>query len=226
MDILTILQESMDDLLPEDLVFFETELATGETYDAEYQAICRNKINQIRKWMSGDINSLDNEDGDNCCKDKKSNKDNKRLIMGIADMIPEGAGPVIPQYTPAQRVHSDVDSIRARSDYKSTFKKYIKESSIVNAEFLDKNFSIFNNWEMNAIVSIKQLGEEFLEKYFGALEHDKIARYQLFSESFFMKHFTQLDTNIVLEKGKNEWRKKENRTKQLDVFLRLKGVKI
>lgn len=226
MDILKILQESVDDLLPEDLVFFETELATGGTYDAEYQAICRNKINQIRKWMSGDKNSLDNEDGDNCCKEKKSNKKNKRLIMGIADMIPDGAGPVMPQYTPAQRVHIDIDFIRERSDYKSTFKKYIKESSIINAEFLDKNFSIFNSWEMNAIVSIKQLGEEFLEKYFGAIDHDKIARYQLFSESFFMKHFTQLDTNIVLEKGKNEWRKKENRTKQLDVFLRLKGVKI
>ena len=56
--------------------------------------------------------------------------------------------------------------------------------------------------------------------------YDKIARYQLFSEGFFMKHYAQLDVNIVLGHGKNEWRKKENRSKQLDVFLRLKGVKI
>ena len=68
--------------------------------------------------------------------------------------------------------------------------------------------------------------EEFLEKYFGALNKDKIARYQCFSESFFMKHYSQLDATVVLTKGKNEWRKKENRSKQLDVFLRLKGVKI
>ena len=73
---------------------------------------------------------------------------------------------------------------------------------------------------------MKQLGEPFLEKYFGALDHDKIARYQLFSEAFFMKHYAQMDATIVLQHGKNEWRKKENRSKQLDVFLRLKGVKI
>ena len=70
------------------------------------------------------------------------------------------------------------------------------------------------------------MGEPFLEKYFGALDHDKIARYQLFSEAFFMKHYSQMDATIVLQHGKNEWRKKENRSKQLDVFLRLKGVKI
>ena len=70
------------------------------------------------------------------------------------------------------------------------------------------------------------MGEDFIEKYFGALDHDKIARYQQFSEVFFMKHFSQMDYTIVLEHGKNEWRKKENRSKQLDVFLRLKGVKI
>ena len=97
---------------------------------------------------------------------------------------------------------------------------------IIDADFLDKNFALFDNWEIDAIVSVKQLNEEFLEKYFGVINHDKIARYQLFSEGFFMKHFSQMDVSVVLERGKNEWRKKENRSKQLDVFLRLKGVKI
>jgi hypothetical protein len=41
-----------------------------------------------------------------------------------------------------------------------------------------------------------------------------------------MKHYSQMDATIVLTKGKNEWRKKEKRSKQLDVFLRLKGVKL
>ena len=58
------------------------------------------------------------------------------------------------------------------------------------------------------------------------LDAEKIARYQLFSEKFFIKHFSQLDAEIVLTKGKNDWRKKENRSAQLDVFLRLKGIKI
>ena len=96
----------------------------------------------------------------------------------------------------------------------------------MDAAFIEKHFSFFKEWELNAILSVKQLGEPFLEKYFGALDHDKIARYQLFSEAFFMKHYAQMDATIVLQHGKNEWRKKENRSKQLDVFLRLKGVKI
>lgn len=70
------------------------------------------------------------------------------------------------------------------------------------------------------------MGESFLEKYFGALDPDKVARYQEFSEQFFMKHFSQLDAVAVLAHGKNEWRKKDKRSKQLDVFLRLKGIKI
>ena len=39
-------------------------------------------------------------------------------------------------------------------------------------------------------------------------------------------HFSKMDAEIVLTKGKNDWRKKENRSAQLDVFLRLKGIKI
>lgn len=35
-----------------------------------------------------------------------------------------------------------------------------------------------------------------------------------------------MDAEIVLTKGKNDWRKKGNRSSQLDVFLRLKGVKL
>ena len=92
----------------------------------------------------------------------------------------------------------------------------------MDADFVDKNYGLFKSWEIGAIISVKQMGEPFLEKYFGALDLEKVARYQEFSEQFFMKHFSQLDATIVLTKGKNAWRKKENRSKQLDVFLRLK----
>lgn len=245
MEILKILQESANDLIPEDLDFFETELATGGHYDVAYQAQCRSKIKQIRKWMSGEASSPNEDvpengegifiidgqeqpaDQEEKPKGKKDKKPvSKGIVMGVGDVVPEGAGPAMPRLTPAQQVQSDVKSLRDRTDYKSAFKKYAKASAIIDADFLDKNFAIFDSWEMDAIVSVKQLGEEFLEKYFGAIDHDKIARYQFFSESFFMKHFAQMDASIVLENGKNEWRKKENRSKQLDVFLRLKGVKI
>ena len=73
---------------------------------------------------------------------------------------------------------------------------------------------------------VMPLSEDFLDKYFSSLDADKIAHYQLFSEKFFIRHYAQMDAEIVLTKGKNEWRKKENRSSQLDVFLRLKGVKL
>jgi len=73
---------------------------------------------------------------------------------------------------------------------------------------------------------IKQVDESFLEKYFCSLDPKKISRYQKFSESFFMHHFNQLDADLILKRGLNEWCAKENRSKQLDVFLRLKGVKL
>ena len=128
--------------------------------------------------------------------------------------------------SPEELVRGDLMRLRVQNDYKSAFKTYVKGSSIIDAAFVDANYGLFAAWEINAIISVKQMGEAFLEKYFGALDLKKIARYQQFSESFFMKHFAQLDTQIVLEHGKNDWRKKENRSKQLDVFLRLKGVKI
>ena len=124
------------------------------------------------------------------------------------------------------RIFYEIKKIRGGREYRHDFKEYVKKTSEINGEFIDKNYSFFMPWEIDAIVSVKELEEEFLEKYFGALDKKKIARYQRFSESFFMKHFSQMDATIVLAKGKNEWRKKEKRSSQLDVFLRLKGVKI
>ena len=231
MEILKILHESAKDLIPEDLDFFEIELDTGGHYDAAYQERCRKKIKQIRKWMAGEALSpneevSENEEGIINKSGKKKKAVSKGIVIGVSDVVPEGAGTAMPKIRPAQQVQSDMKSLRERTDYKSAFKNYVKASTIIDADFIDKNFAIFDSWEIDAIVSVKQLGEEFLEKYFGAIDHDKIARYQLFSEGFFMKHFAQMDADIVLEHGKNEWRKKENRSKQLDVFLRLKGVKI
>lgn len=238
MEILKILQESADSLILEDLDFFETELATGEGYDELYIKRCRVKIDLIRRWMAGEIDSpieeeiavIEQTDGIEKAPAEKymishKGKKNKGIVVALDKVVPEGAGPIIPGLSPIQQIKADLQVLRGKSGYKSEFKKYAKASTIIDAEFLDKNYSLFNSWELDAIVSVKQLGEEFLEKYFGALDHDKIARYQLFSESFFMKHFAQMDADIVLERGKNEWRRKENRSKQLDVFLRLKGVK-
>ena len=216
MDILEILKKSGKDLYPEDLDFFETELATGGHYDAAYQAECRALMKQIRNWKKASAPSDD---------PAKAKGKSGGIEMDISKVAPKEANPVMdmPQ---DQRLFLDITNMRDDSSYKTKFKKRIQEADFVDAAFIEKHFSFFKEWELNAILSVKQLGEPFLEKYFGALEHDKIARYQLFSEAFFMKHYAQMDVTVVLQHGKNEWRKKEKRSKQLDVFLRLKGVKI
>lgn len=216
MDVLEILKKSGKDLYPEDLDFFETELATGGNYNATYQAECRALIKQIRNWKKAPAPSDD---------PAKAKGKSGGIEMDISMVAPKEANPVmdVPQ---DQRLFLDITKMRDDSSYKTKFKKRIQEADFVDAAFIEKHFAFFKEWELNAILSVKQLGEPFLEKYFGALDHDKIARYQLFSEAFFMKHYAQMDATIVLQHGKNEWRKKENRSKQLDVFLRLKGVKI
>ena len=216
MDILEILKKSGKDLYPEDLDFFETELATGGHYDAAYQAECRALMKQIRNWKKASAPSDD---------PAKAKGKSGGIEMDISKVAPKEANPVMdmPQ---DQRLFLDITNMRDDSSYKTKFKKRIQEADFVDAAFIEKHFAFFKEWELNAILSVKQLGEPFLEKYFGALDHDKIARYQLFSEAFFMKHYAQLDATVVLQHGKNEWRKKEKRSKQLDVFLRLKGVKI
>ena len=216
MDILEILKKSGKDLYSEDLDFFETELATGGHYDAAYQAECRALMKQIRNWKKASAPSDD---------PAKAKGKSGGIEMDISKVAPKEANPVMdmPQ---DQRLFLDITKMRDDSSYKTKFKKRIQEADFVDAAFIEKHFAFFKEWELNAILSVKQVGEPFLEKYFGALDHDKIARYQLFSEAFFMKHYAQMDATIVLQHGKNEWRKKEKRSKQLDVFLRLKGVKI
>ena len=216
MDILEILKKSGKDLYPEDLDFFETELATGGNYNAAYQAECRALIKQIRNWQKAPAPTED---------PAKAKGKSGGIEMGISKVAPKEANPAM-EMPQDQRLFLDITNMRDDSSYKTKFKKRIQDADFVDAAFIEKHFAFFKEWELNAILSVKQLGEPFLEKYFGALDHDKIARYQLFSEAFFMKHYAQMDATIVLQHGKNEWRKKENRSKQLDVFLRLKGVKI
>ena len=220
MDILKILEESGKDLYPEDLEFFETELATGGHYNAAYRAQCMSKIRELKAWISQSSEPTDVK------KKSASKASNKGIVMGIGDIAPKSANPTAQRLTPLELIESELDAIRKKDSYKSAFKSFIKGNNVIDDNFIDQHYSLFKPWELDAIISVKQMPEDFLEKYFGALDHDKIARYQQFSEAFFMKHFSQMDADIVLKHGKNDWRKKENRSKQLDVFLRLKGVKI
>ena len=215
MEILEILEKNQRDLYLEDLDFFETELATGE-YSPEYIKLCRDKIGSIRLWLEGGEDASGNHDNDLP----------ENLVVGIDALAPKVAGGIITNMTDEERALYAIKQLREASGYKTEFKKFVKENDIIDEAFVEKHFSFFTELELDALMMVVAFSEDFLEKYFGAFDKDKIARYQCFSEAFFMKHYADLDATIVLTSGKNEWRDKAKRSRQLDVFLRLKGINI
>lgn len=224
MDILKLLLESRDELYPEDLDFFEQELIVGD-YDGAYQAECRNEIQALRAELCKPAAPPKRQVPPPAQKEQRP-APSGGIVVRLRDIAPQEAEAAVLSMTPLQQVGNDLAVIRERTDYKKAFKSYLKDSTLIDGKFLDAHFSLFTPWELGAILSLMPLDEPFLEKYFGALDHEKIARYQLFSERFFMQHFAQLDPDVVLTHGKNKWRKKTRRSKQLDVFLRLKGIKL
>lgn len=213
MQVLEILKSSGMDLYSEDLDFFEAELDTGD-YSPEYITECRQRISEIRKW-----------------KKQAVTKSSQDVIPPNVYVDPDM---LIPGTTPKEKTKQEkltelkntLVQMRTATNYKTRFKQYLADHPEVNEAFLDEHIALFQPWELEAVLMARQLSEEFLDKYFASLDADKIARYQCFSEKFFIRHYAQMDAESVLTKGKNDWRKKENRSSQLDVFLRLKGIKL
>ena len=213
MQVLEILKNSGKDLYPEDLVFFEAELDTGD-YTREYIDQCKDLIAEIRNWKKQAA--------------KQSIQDViPSNILVDPDKLVSGVKPKekTPQERLAEFTHA-LQQMRTAGNYKTRFKQYLADHQEIDETFIDQHIALFQPTELESIVMTMPLSEDFLDKYFASLDADKIARYQLFSEKFFIRHYAQMDAEIVLTKGKNDWRKKENRSSQLDVFLRLKGVKL
>ena len=214
MEVLDILKKNGEELYPEDLAFFEAELDTGE-YSIEYIEACKKLISEIRAWKKQKTAQTHDESGIS-----------GNVFVSKEKLTPEAAAKSLTEKERLAQINHDIAQIRMASNYKTCFKQYLTDHHDVNEAFIDQNIAFFMPWELDAILMTMNLSEAFLEKYFTTLNSEKIARYQLFSEKFFIKHFSQLDTEIVLTKGKNDWRKKENRSAQLAIFLRLKGIKI
>lgn len=214
MDVLKTLSEKGHELYSEDLDFFEAELATGE-YEAAYADQCRKIIAEIRNWNKAEPKA----------PVKAKNSLPTALLVSPGELSP-GSKKASTDAEILAEVSSLLEKMRNMSDYKSAFKKYVLSSPSFTEEFVERNFAMFLPWEKGALLSEMPFSEDFLERYISVLDMEKVARYQLFSEKFFMKHFARFDAALVLEKGKNEWRKKQSRSSQLDVFLRLKGVKL
>ena len=213
MQVLEILKKNGMELYPEDLAFFEAELDTGD-YPLEYIDQCKDMIAEIRNQKK------------QAAKPKVQDVIPSNILVDPDKLVP-GAKPK--EKTPQERLNElthALNQMRTATNYKTRFKQYLADHPEIDEAFIDQNIAVFQSGELESILMVMPLSEDFLDKYFSSLDADKIARYQLFSEKFFIRHYAQMDAEIVLTKGKNDWRKKENRSTQLDVFLRLKGVKL
>lgn len=213
MQVLEILKKNGEELYPEDLAFFEAELDTGD-YPQEYIDQCKDLIAEIRNQKK------------QAAKTKVQDVIPSNILVDPDKLVP-GTNPK--EKTPQERLNElthAMNQMRTAANYKTRFKQYLADHPEIDEAFIDQNIAVFQPGELESILMVMPLSEDFLDKYFSSLDADKIARYQLFSEKFFIRHYAQMDAEIVLTKGKNDWRKKENRSSQLDVFLRLKGVKL
>lgn len=217
MDVMEILKQSSTDLLPDELEMLVTELDTGE-YAADYISACKTLIQEIR--------NRSHKEPEPASRTKTTPGSAKRSPDSSSSRPASISAVTLPSIPPEKIVSSDLQRMRTERDYKNTFKKYVKTSSIINEAFIVSQFSLFKEWELSAMLSCIMFSEDYLENYFGILDHKMIAQYQLFSESFYMRHFADLDAETVLSKGVNPWRDKAQRSNHLDMFLRIKGVKL
>lgn len=205
MDIYITLKEHGEELIKEDLDFFEVELATGG-YDKDYIEKCKQLINDLKKWKKTNTKKDKPTIDDGYAKIEKK-KDFSELASEEKELL----------------IKKKINSCRLSSSYKDKFVNLISEFKIDEA-FVDNNFVFFNQLELNELLKNIKFSENFLEKYFKLLDSNIIAEYQLYQEEFFMKHYSKMDYRIVLKKSKNLWI--NNRSSKLEVFLRLKGVSI
>lgn len=218
MDILKLLTENAKDIIPQDIDFIESEIYTGD-FDEDYKHQCIERLQEIRNRM----------------KIKKTDTLQKKVLPYP---LTENSGVYVDpaKLTPdhqkksktisiEERLKQNLEFIRNQSKYKTLFKEFVLNNDYLTEEFIDKNLYLFEYIEKDEFIKLKQFSEIFLEKHFYEVSREYISKYQLFSEEFFMKHFTELDFEIIMS-GKNLWCKKENRSSKLNIFLRLKGIRI
>lgn len=228
MDILGMLQNDMDELCEEDIAMIEQELAVG-TYTEEYKSQCRLHILQI-------THHFEQKKKEKVYQTAQSQGLSTRLFMQEADVTviasvePESGGIVLEEKrqdkTKAEIFREELRKMREMSEPAKRFTDYIDDNDFITNEFIDQSFNEFSESERNILLRKRTFTEEFLDKYFSVLDKGTLVMNQLFSEEFFMKHYNDMPVKLVLTKSKNPWRTKAKRSKKLDTFLRLKGVKI
>ena len=124
MDVYEILEKNSRDLYPEDLDFFETELATGD-YDQDYKIMCLDMIEDIRHLLE--------DDGSEYTKTTKSKKNNppKKLLLGIEEVVPDSANSPQSGMSAEDVILKTLQSMRNKQGYKTALKKLLMTNTVI-----------------------------------------------------------------------------------------------
>lgn len=225
MDVLGILETQGGELLDIDLDCLEDELLLDE-YDAGYVWRCRTLIDGIRRSREQGEQPVKNSDEAGAHGIAQGSTVGSSVFVPSDALSPFNKDKLEQAVSPSEMVARDLAVIRRSSDEERGFETYLTGSEIIDEAFVDQHIDLFNEVELKTIVREVTLSETFLEKYFDVLDHKVLSECQRFSEEFFIKHYAELDVTAVLRRSPNEWRRKGRRSSKLDVFLRLKGVRI
>ena len=217
MNILDILKNRKNELYLHELEFFVAELKTGD-YSKEYVKECLTLISDIKKMKK--------PQNVNVIKELSDSFDSKSILINPSDLIDGYKCSNKEDLSCEEQVKVEIVRLRKKSDYNTLFMNFVNECDLLDEPMIENIFNFLTPFELSTLIELRKFSETFLDKFFADLDHSKIAKHQYFSEDFFIRHYNDLNYNTVLQKGINEWRKRENRSNRLNVFLRLKGVTI
>lgn len=220
MDVEEILKNQSDELLEIDLRCLEEELDTGG-YAKRYVKNCKELISKIRNQKrAGAKNNA--EDGD-------TREESASMIHEVPlDQLSPFSSPSVDAKSAVSTdgsLWNRVLDARRGSQQQSDLRGLLKRERALDEQFTEAHIGEMTHEELSVFLECRNFSESFLDRYFSVLDPGKIARFQLFSEEFFINHFSEMNPTIVLKQGKNPWRKKDARSKKLDTFLRIKGVR-
>lgn len=215
MDIRELLLKHKNELLDVDLDCLEEELDTGE-YDRPYIEGCRELIGGIRDERRQAIERASK-------RARREGRSDKREGMPLELSRSCGDASASGVMGDSNAI-ADIDAISKNSNARELLKAYIENHPELDEPFVEQHIGSLPADAIGVFLELRAFDEAFLDKYFDVLDQAKIARFQAFSEEFFIKHYGDLNETIVLKQGVNPWKKKADRSSKLNTFLRLKGV--
>lgn len=226
MDILGMLQNDMDELCEEDIKMIQEELDVGD-YTYEYKQQCRLFILKVTNYFE-EKKKEKAYTGPVGLSSQLLKKEEEVVVITTKSEETNEIMDISPQYeiNYVEEFRETIKKMRSMSNPEKRFIEFIDSKDYITNEFIDQNMNEFSEHERGMLLQNRQFSEEFLNKYFDILDRGMIAINQLYSEEFFMRHFDKLPTKLVLTRSKNSWKAKTKRSKKLDSFLRIKGVKI